>query len=50
MTNLKVGRPPKHTSTLLQPQHLSGLLIPSETIQSKQVQNQPVYILLSNHF
>nr|CAD2170430.1 unnamed protein product [Meloidogyne enterolobii] len=37
----RVGRPPKHTSTLLQPQHLSGLLIPSETIQSKQVQNQP---------
>uniref|UniRef100_A0A914L9G2 Mothers against decapentaplegic homolog n=1 Tax=Meloidogyne incognita TaxID=6306 RepID=A0A914L9G2_MELIC len=37
----RVGRPPKHTSTLLQPQHLSGLLIPSETIQSKQVHNQP---------
>ncbi|CAK5062508.1 unnamed protein product [Meloidogyne enterolobii] len=37
----RVGRPPKHTSTLLQPQHLPGLLIPSETIQPKQVHNQP---------
>ncbi|CAK5113433.1 unnamed protein product [Meloidogyne enterolobii] len=37
----RVGRPPKHTSTLFQPQHLPGLLIPSETIQPKQVHNQP---------
>ncbi|CAK5091870.1 unnamed protein product [Meloidogyne enterolobii] len=37
----RVGRPPKHTSTLLQPQHLPGLLIPSETIQPKQTQKRP---------